>query len=97
MSSSMKQIIPALDSTAEYLQQAIIPGAFLGALIGLTPGILLILVLGGGKHRVGLAEVLGFIAMSMLAATVAGAPVGRATAVVPVAGQRALKSLRSKS
>ena len=73
------------------------PGAFLGALIGLIPGILLMLVLGGGQYYVGIAEVLGFIAMSMLVASAAGALVGGVVAVILVASQRALNSLRSRS
>lgn len=93
----MKQIMPYLRDVGESFRRGIMPGAFLGAVIGLLPGILLILVLGGGQYGVGLGEVLSFTVMSMLAVAAAGAVVGGAVAVVLVASQRALYSLRSKS
>ncbi len=93
----MKQRMPNLIDAKESFQRGVMPGAFLGAVIGLFPGILLVLVLGGGQYGVGLSEVLSFIAMSMVAGTVVGALVGGAVAFVVAAGQRALNSLRSKS
>ena len=93
----MKQRMPNLSNAKEYFQRGVIPGAFLGAIIGLVPGMLLVLVLGGGNYGVGLTEVLSFFAMSIVAGTILGAVAGGAVAVVVVAGQRALNSLRSKS
>ena len=93
----MKQIMPNFTDAKEIFQRGSTPGAFLGALLGLFPGILLILVLGGGNYGVTLSEVLSFIAMSMAAGAVTVALLGGAMALAVVAGQRALKSLRSKS
>lgn len=89
-------LVLAETAIVDLSQQGIVPGAFLGAVIGLIPGILLLLVLGGGQSYVGLAEVFGFIAMSILAGTVAGALLGGGVAVVLVASRRALRSLRLK-
>ena len=93
----MKQKMPNLIEAKEAFQRGVMPGAFLGAAIGLFPGILLILVLGGGDYGVGIWEVLSFIAMSVLAGAAAGALMGGAVAFVVVAGQRAFNSLRPKS
>lgn len=93
----MKQIMPKFSDSKEIFQGGVTPGAFLGALLGLFPGILLILVLGGGNYGVSLSEVLSFIAMSVAAGAVTGALLGGAIALAVVASQRALKSLRSKS
>ena len=93
----MKQRMPNLSNAKESFQRGVVPGAFLGAVIGLLPGILLVLVLGGGQYSVGLSEVLSFSAMSLVAGTAAGALVGGAVALAVVASQRALHSLRSRS
>ena len=76
----IKLRIPLSKNVRESFQRGVAPGAFLGALIGLAPGMLLFHVLGGGQYYIGLTEVLGFIAMSMLLTTVAGALVGGAAA-----------------
>ena len=93
----MRRRMPNLSNAKQSFQQGVVPGAFLGALIGLLPGMLLILVLGGGEYGVGLTEVLSFIAMSMVAGTVMGGLVGGTLALFVVTGQRALNSRRSKS
>jgi len=79
-----------LGDSGESFQRGVVPGAFLGAFIGLVPGMLLVLVLGGGQYGVGLLEVISFIAMSIAAGAGVGALIGGAMAVALVAGQRAL-------
>ena len=57
-------------------------GAAFGAVVGLAPGTLLILILSGGNYHVGSGEVLGFIVMSIFALAIAGAALGGAAAFV---------------
>lgn len=92
----MKAKFRALSNVGEYFQRGIIPGAIIGGIIGLIPGILLILVLGGGEYGVGLTEVSSFIAMSIIAGVISGALLGAIVAVVLEGGRRGLRSLISK-
>ena len=48
-------------------RRGVFPGAVTGGVIGLAPGILLILVLTGDSYHIGGAEVLGFIIMCVAA------------------------------
>lgn len=89
--------MPNFSDAKEYFQRGATPGAFVGGVLGLLPGILLILVLGGADYGVGLFEVLNFIVMSIVAGILVGGLVGGSVAFVVVAGQRAVNSLRSKS
>ena len=93
----MRQRMRFLENLGESFQRGLMPGAFLGGFIGLIPGMLLVLVLGGGNYGVGLLEILSFIAMSITAGAVLGALIGGAMMVIVAASQRALGSLRSKS
>lgn len=89
----MKQKMRFLSDAGEYFQRGITPGAIIGAVIGLVPGILLILVLSGGQYGVGLTEVSSFIAMSIVAGVLGGALLGGTVAVVLEGTRRALHSL----
>ena len=92
----MRRTVRFLGDSGESFQRGVMPGAFLGAFIGLIPGMHLVLVLGGGQYGVGLLEVISFIAMSIAAGAGVGALIGGAMAVALVAGQRVLGSFRSK-
>ncbi len=92
----MRQKLRALGNAGEYFRRGITPGAILGAVIGLVPGILLILVLGGGQYGVGLVEVSSFIVMSIIAGVVGGALLGGTVAVVLEGTRRALHSLSTR-
>ena len=91
------QFVSNLSNAKESFQRGVMPGAFLGAVLGLFPGILLILVLGGDEYGVSFSEVLSFIVMSVGAGALFGALVGGAIALAVVTSQKALKSLRLKS
>ena len=93
----MKGWLLNLDDAKETFRRGAMPGAFLGAVTGLFPGILLVLVLGGGDYGVGLTEVLSFTVMSIVAGAALGALVGGVVTFGIGAGQRAFNSLRSKS
>ena len=93
----MRQRMRFLETLGESFQRGVIPGAFLGGFIGLVPGMLLVLILGGGQYGVGLLEVLSFIATSIVAGAGMGALIAGATMAFLAAGQRALGKLRSKS
>ena len=45
----MRRTVRFLGDSGESFQRGVMPGAFLGAFIGLVPGMLLVLVLGGGQ------------------------------------------------
>ena len=92
----MKQWLLDLSDAKEAARRGVMPGAFLGGVVGVFPGILLVLVLGGGNYGVSLTEVLSFTIMSIVAVAVFGALVGGAITLGIVAGQQAFNSLRSK-
>ena len=71
-------------------RRGVFPGAVAGAVAGLAPGILLILVLTGGTYHIGGAEVLGFIIMCIVAAALLGAGLGGVCAVIAGSVRRAL-------
>ena len=71
-------------------RKGVFPGAVAGAVAGLAPGILLILVLTGGTYHIGGAEVLGFIIMCIVAAALLGAGLGGVCAVIAGSVRRAL-------
>jgi hypothetical protein len=62
-------------------RRGVFPGAVAGAVVGLAPGILLILVLTGGTYHIGGAEVLGFIIMCIAVGALLGAGLGGLCAV----------------
>ena len=72
-------------------RSGIFPGAVAGGVIGLVPGILLILVLTGDAYYINASEVLGFIVMSVVAGVLLGVCVGGACAAV---GGSILRRLR---
>jgi integral membrane sensor domain MASE1 len=86
-----------LGNSGEFFRRGLKFGALFGAMIGLVPGMLLILVLGGGQYGMGLLEVLSFVAMSMAAGAAAGALLGGVMAAILAASRRVLNSLQSKS
>ena len=63
-------------------RRGVFPGAVAGGVIGLAPGILLILVLTGDSYHIGGAEVLGFIIMCVAAGALLGAGFGGICAVL---------------
>lgn len=67
------------------------PGAVVGAVLGLVPGVLLVLVLTGGTYHISASEVLGFVVMSIAAGVVVGAAVGGTCAMVGGAVVRKLR------
>ncbi len=71
-------------------RRGVFPGAVAGAVVGLAPGILLILVLTGGTYHIGGMEVLGFIIMCIAAAALLGAGLGGVCAVIAGSVRRAL-------
>lgn len=71
-----------LRAFADMFRLGVFPGAVAGAVVGLAPGILLILVLTGGTYHIGGAEVLGFIIMCIVVGALLGAGLGGLCAVV---------------
>ena len=71
-------------------RRGVFPGAVAGAVVGLAPGILLILVLTGGTYHIGGAEVLGFIIMCIAVGALLGAGLGGVCAVIAGSVLRAL-------
>ena len=67
------------------------PGAVAGVVVGLAPGVLLILVLTGDTYYINASEVLGFIVMSIAAGALLGAAVGGVCAAV---GSSVLRNIR---
>ena len=63
-------------------RRGVFPGAVAGAVLGLAPGILLILVLTGDSYHIGGAEVLGFIIMCIAVGALLGTGVGGAITLV---------------
>ena len=74
-------------------RRGLFPGAVGGGVIGLAPGVLLVLVLTGGNYRIGGGEVLGFIIMSVAAGALLGAGLGGLGAA---AGRGAWRALRRR-
>ncbi len=70
--------------------RGVFPGAVAGAVAGLAPGILLILVLSGDSYHIGGAEVLGFIVMCIAAGALLGAGLGGVCAVIAGSVRRGL-------
>ena len=75
-------------------RRGLFPGAVVGGVIGLAPGVLLVLVLTGGNYRIGGGEVLGFIIMSVAAGALLGAGLGGLGAAAGRGAWRALRLLR---
>ena len=71
-------------------QRGVFPGAVAGAVVGLAPGILLILVLTGDSYHIGGAEVLGFIIMCIAVGALLGAGLGGVCAVAVLSLRRSL-------
>jgi hypothetical protein len=67
---------------ADMARNGVFPGAVAGSVVGLAPGILLILVLTGGAYYIKASEVLGFVVMSIAAGTVLGVCVGGVCAAI---------------
>ena len=57
-------------------RDGVVPGAVAGVVVGLAPGVLLILVLTGDTYHISGSEVLGFIVMCLAAGALLGAFVG---------------------
>lgn len=57
-------------------RDGVFPGAVAGTVVGLAPGVLLILVLTGDIYHISGSEVLGFIVMCIAAGTLLGAFIG---------------------
>ena len=72
-------------------RQGVFPGAVAGAVVGLAPGVLLILVLTGGDYHISGSEVLGFIVMCIAAAVVTGAALGGLCAVIAGSVRQSLR------
>lgn len=72
----------AVKQATEMFKRGVFPGAVTGGVIGVAPGILLILVLTGDSYYIGGAEVLGFIIMSIAAGTLLGAAIGGYCSVI---------------
>ena len=79
-----------LRQATEMFRRGLFPGAVAGAVAGLAPGVLLILVLTGDSYHIGGAEVLGFIIMSIAAGALLGAGLGGVCAAVVLALKRKL-------
>ena len=73
-------------------RRGVFPGTVAGSVIGLAPGILLILVLTGDSYHIGGAEVLGFIVMSIAAFALLGAFLGGLCAVIAVSARGVLEA-----
>ena len=84
----------AVRQATAMFKQGIFPGAVTGAVLGLAPGILLILVLTGDTYHIGGAEVLGFIIMCIAVGALIGAVIGGYLAVVAGTVKRSLVSRR---
>ena len=72
-------------------RSGVFPGAVAGGVIGLVPGILLIMVLTGGAYYINASEVLGFIVMSMAAGALLGLGIGGTCAAVAAGVMRRLR------
>ena len=66
----------------EKFQGGVFPGAVAGGVVGLIPGVLLILVLTGDTYYISGSEVLGFIVMCIAAAALIGAAIGGVCALI---------------
>lgn len=85
-----RQSVPSIDiglkqllrSGNRWFRKGLLLGTAFGAVAGLAPGLLLVLILSGGNYHVGSGELLGFIVMSIFALAVAGAALGGASAFV---------------
>ena len=73
-----------------WFRQGVFPGAVTGGIIGLAPGVLLILVLTGDTYHISGSEVLGFIVMCIAAAALIGAGLGGLCAVIAGSVRRSL-------
>ena len=82
---------PAVRLWSYRFRSGVFPGAVVGGVIGLVPGVLLILVLTGDAYYIKASEVLGFIVMSVAAGALLGGCVGGACAAV---GGSILRRLR---
>ena len=70
-------------------RQGVFPGAVAGAVVGLAPGVLLILVLTGDTYHISGMEVLGFIVMCIVVAALIGAVLGGLCAAIAGSVRRA--------
>ena len=80
-----------LSRWGEMFRRGLFPGAVAGGVVGLAPGVLLVLVLTGGEYHIGGAEVLGFIIMCIAAAALLGAALGGLSAVAAGSVRRGLR------
>ena len=78
----------------DLFRRGLFPGAVGGGVVGLAPGVLLVLVLTGGDYRIGGGEVLGFIVMSVAAGALLGAGLGGVCALAGGGAMRAWRRLR---
>lgn len=78
----------------EMFRRGVFPGAVAGVVVGLAPGVLLILVLTGDTYHIGGAEVLGFIIMCIAVGALLGAGVGGIFAAAVLSVRRGLARRR---
>ncbi len=72
-----------------------LPGAVAGAVVGLAPGALLIMVLTGGAYHIDGSEALGFIVMCIAAGALLGAGLGGLSSIIAISVRMAMTARRS--
>ena len=85
-----------VQSASTLFRKGLLPGAAFGFVVGLVPGLLLILVLGGGNYHVGGGEVLSFTVLSIGVLTAVGAALGGAFGIVVGIVSYAIRKLASR-
>ena len=79
-----------LKTMTDMFRRGIFAGAVTGAVLGLAPGVLLILVLTGGSYHIDGAEVLGFIIMCIALGAVLGGGLGGVCSLIVRSVARAI-------
>ena len=75
----------------EAFRRGTFPGAVTGGVLGLAPGVLLVLVLTGDTYHISGSEVLGFIIMCVAAGALLGAILGGLCALIAGSVWRSLR------
>ena len=94
MAITKKRMAEAVLSTARLGHGGLIPGAFVGSLLGLVPALLLVFVVGGGTYHIGGGEMFSFAVMSVVVFALAGTILGGASAIVISLAVSAIRSGR---
>ena len=76
---------------ANMFGSGVFPGAVAGSVVGLAPGVLLILVLTGDTYYIKASEVLGFVVMSVAFGAILGSALG---GVCTAVGSAVLRKFR---